>query len=100
MKQPKTLPIKQNAPTAVALQRLVRRLARISNDMRMLGCDMEYYGGFSNMGERGRQMQGAAHIAKGWTKYLRRIAEQTKRQENIADKNRDKSKPSNISSTK
>ena len=66
MKQPKKLPIKKKASPAVALQRLVRRLRRVSEMMRQVGADMEYHGGFGEIGEHGRCMIGASQMAKSW----------------------------------
>ena len=53
---------------------MVRRLARVSEDMRKLGADMDYYGGFGLLGDRGREMLGAARMANGWIKHLAKIA--------------------------
>lgn len=45
---------------------MARRLKRVSELMRAIGADMDYYGGFGEMGEHGREMIGAAKIARGW----------------------------------
>ena len=57
-----------------SLQRLVRRLAKVSDDMRNIGAEMDYYGGWGLMGDRGREMLGAARLAKSWIPHLRKIA--------------------------
>jgi hypothetical protein len=66
MKKPKKLSNKRKASPAVALQRLVRRLRRVSEMMRQVGADMEYHGGFGEIGEHGRCMIGASQMAKSW----------------------------------
>ena len=53
---------------------MVRRLDKVSDDMRNLGADMDYYGGWGLMGDRGREMLGAARLAKSWIPHLRKIA--------------------------
>ena len=66
----KSKTVQSEAPTAVAVQRMVRRLKRVSEEMRTLGETMDYYGGFGKMGERGREMIGAARLAKSWIKHM------------------------------
>ena len=51
---------------------LVRRLKRVSKEMRTLGETMDYYGGFGKMGDRGREMIGAARLVKSWIKHIER----------------------------
>ena len=48
------------------VQRLVRRLKRVAELMRTIGADMDYYGGWGEMGDHGREMLGAAKIARDW----------------------------------
>lgn len=50
-------------PSKSALAKRVRRVAAL---MQKLGADMDYYGGFGEVGQHGREMQGAARIALGW----------------------------------
>jgi hypothetical protein len=68
--KPKSKANKRQRPTGVALRRLVRRLKRVSEMMRQVGADMDYYGGFGKMGDRGREMIGAARLAKSWIKHM------------------------------
>lgn len=79
--------------TRRCLQRMVRRLARVAEDMRKLGADMDYYGGFGLMGDRGREMLGAAKMAKGWTIHIAKIAETLDVKAKPADKTKDKTIP-------
>lgn len=51
-------------------QRLVRRIKRVANEMRQLGAHMDYYGGFGEIGEHGREMLRAAACAKSWATAL------------------------------
>jgi len=63
-----------NIPTAKTLRRIARRLKSVAEQMRQLGADMDYYGGFGKLGERGREMIGAARMAKGWCFHVEQIA--------------------------
>jgi hypothetical protein len=38
--------------------------------MQSVGAEMEYYGGFGEIGDHGREMQGAASIAFFWAKGI------------------------------
>ena len=38
--------------------------------MRLIGVDMGYYGGFSELAEHGRELIGAAVIAESWAREL------------------------------
>lgn len=38
--------------------------------MRLIGVDMDYYGGFSELAEHGRELIGAAVIAESWAGEL------------------------------
>jgi hypothetical protein len=40
--------------------------------MRLIGVDMEYYGGFGPLAEHGRQLIGAAKIAESWACALQK----------------------------
>ena len=46
-------------------------LDALAHQMRAIGAKMEYYGGFGEMAEHGREMQGAANIARTWAKWIR-----------------------------
>jgi precorrin-6B methylase 1 len=61
--------------------------------MRKLGADMDYYGGFGLMGDRGREMLGAAKLAKGWTSHIAKMAETIDGKANPADKTKCKTIP-------
>jgi len=98
MKKPMTLANNQPAPTGVALRRLVRRLKRVSEIMRQVGGDMEYHGGFGTMGDRGREMLGAARLAKGWTKHISKMADELDNKGKRVDKNVDNHKTPNVES--
>lgn len=45
---------------------IAKRLRWLSHRMQSVGAEMEYYGGFGEIGDHGREMQGAAGIALGW----------------------------------
>ena len=45
---------------------LAARIFRVAKSMKNLGYEMEYFGGFGEVGDRGREMIGAAVIARGW----------------------------------
>ena len=50
---------------------LVTRLRWIAAHMRLIGVDMDYYGGgFSELAEHGRELIGAAIIAESWAGEL------------------------------
>lgn len=49
---------------------MVRRIKRLAEEMRKVGADMDYYGGFGEIGKHGRELLGAAKVAKSWTKYM------------------------------
>ena len=49
---------------------IAKRLRWLSHRMQSVGAEMEYYGGFGEIGEHGREMQGAASIALGWAKGI------------------------------
>jgi hypothetical protein len=95
MKKPEILADNQPSPTGVALRRLVRRLKRVSEIMRQVGADLEYYGGFGPMGDRGREMLGAARMAKGWTKHIEKMADALDNKGKRVDKNADNHKTPN-----
>jgi hypothetical protein len=38
----------------------------VSEIMRQVGADMDYYGGFGEIGNHGRMMVGASKMAKSW----------------------------------
>ena len=45
---------------------IAKRLRKLSKTMIDLGADMDYFGGFSPMAERGCELVGAGHIAEDW----------------------------------
>jgi hypothetical protein len=49
---------------------LGERLRWIAAHMRLIGVDMGYYGGFSELAEHGRELIGAAVIAESWAREL------------------------------
>ena len=58
--------------------------------MRQVGASMDYYGGFGKLGDRGREMLGASAMAKGWTKYIEKMASDLDGKGKRADKSADK----------
>jgi len=66
----KNKPTKKTGPRALAM-----RIHRVASSMRRLGCAMDYYGGFGEIGEHGREMIGASIIARKWAD---KISEQIK----------------------
>lgn len=51
---------------------MVRRLKRISNEMLQIGEDMDYYGGFGEIGQHGREMISASQLALDWARGIER----------------------------
>ena len=66
---------KPRVATRRQLQRMAKRLAVVSDELLKLGADMEYYGGFGLMGDRGRELIGAGRMARYWTSHLTKMAE-------------------------
>ena len=64
--------------TRRCLARMARRLARVGEDLRCLGADMDYYGGFGLIGVHGREMLGAAQMTKAWSSHIGKMAETLK----------------------
>lgn len=58
--------------TGIARKRkaLAKRIRRVAAQMQRLGAHMNYYGGFSEIGQHGREMLGAANIARGWAEGI------------------------------
>jgi hypothetical protein len=54
------------------LDSIPEELDALAHKMRALGAKMEYYGGFGEMAQHGMEMQGAANIARGWAKGIRK----------------------------
>lgn len=52
-------------PSALAI-----RLRLIADEMEQLGADIDYYGGFSEWHKHGREMIGAAIIARQWSEEI------------------------------
>lgn len=72
MKKPKPKAKKDGASPAFSVTpaNIAKRLRWLSHRMQSVGAEMEYYGGFGEIGEHGREMQGAASIALGWAKGI------------------------------
>ena len=47
-------------------------LDALAHQMRAVGAKMEYYGGFGEMAEHGKELLGAANTARGWAKGIRK----------------------------
>jgi hypothetical protein len=50
-------------PTAAEI---ADRLRTLADDMRSIGVDMEYFGGFGKTGARGSELQSSAHDVREW----------------------------------
>lgn len=53
-------------PKLVTSETLSYDLYKLSRQMEKLGADMDYYGGFGEVGKHGRELIEAAKIARGW----------------------------------
>ena len=51
---------------------LSKELYNLSIQMKKLGVKMDYYGGFGKIGEHGRELIGAATIARGWVNGIKK----------------------------
>lgn len=49
---------------------LAIRLRLLADEMEVLGADLDYYGGFAECASHGREMVGAAEIAREWAKKI------------------------------
>lgn len=47
-------------------------LVRLAVGMERVAADMEYLGGFGELAAKGRELRGAAEIARGWAGELRK----------------------------
>ena len=47
-------------------------LVRLAVGMERVAVDMEYLGGFGELAAKGRELRGAAEIARGWAGELRK----------------------------
>ena len=54
------------------LAKLPGRLTELAKWMDRLGWEMNYYGGFGEIGQHGLELMGAAKIARGWAKGIKR----------------------------
>lgn len=61
---------KKKKPVRLSNAQLAARIFRVAKSMKRLGCEMEYFGGFGEIGDHGREMIGAAVIARGWALAL------------------------------
>lgn len=55
---------------SVAEPALASRLRLLSDRMECVGVAMEYYGGFGETAVHGRELMGAAAMARGWAKEM------------------------------
>ena len=53
-------------PHPMTPEGLALRLRSVARAMASLGADMDYIGGFGEIGDHGREMVGAASVAVGW----------------------------------
>ena len=53
-------------PHPMTPEGLALRLRSVARMMADLGSDMDYIGGFGEIGDHGREMVGAAAVAVGW----------------------------------
>ena len=53
---------------------LASDLDRLALKMCNIGARMEYYGGFDEMAKHGKELCGAADIARGWAREVRKDA--------------------------
>lgn len=62
---------------------IAKQLRKLSKLMTTLGVAMDYYGGFGEIAQHGREMVGAGEIARGWARGIeaeharRRLKEET-----------------------
>jgi hypothetical protein len=49
------------------------KLDRLAARMERLGLEMQFYGGFGEMAQHGIEMQGAAKVARTWSRGLRAL---------------------------
>ena len=68
--KPKRKTKKKAAPQPRWKLRLVRRIRKVAEEMRQLGNQMDYHGGFGELGDHGREMRRAAGTALGWAAGL------------------------------
>lgn len=59
-------------PAAPTRAELAEELRIVAGIMHRTGTRLAYYGGFGEMGGHGREMVGAAKIAKSWVREIRR----------------------------
>jgi hypothetical protein len=57
---------------------IAQRLRSLSAEMIDLGAAMDYYGGFSEMAGKGRELVGAGHIASKWADHIENDADADK----------------------
>lgn len=49
-------------------------LVRLAVGMERVAVDMEHLGGFGELAAKGRELRGAAEIARGWAGELRKVS--------------------------
>jgi hypothetical protein len=59
-------------PAAPTRAELAEELRIVAGIMHRTGTRLAYYGGFGEIGAHGREMIGAAKIAKSWVREIRR----------------------------
>lgn len=59
----------------IARHDIAARLRDLAAEMLDLGAAMDYYGGFDALGEHGRELVGAGHIARTWAEEIDLSAE-------------------------
>lgn len=65
-------------PPALSQKQIALRLRQLANRMQRLGVQMDYFGGFSETGKHGREMMGAAIIARQWAAQIEKQIEEAK----------------------
>ncbi len=56
--------------TTTTTPALAIRLRLLADEMEVLGADLDYYGGLAEWAVHGREMVGAAEIAREWAKNI------------------------------
>lgn len=53
------------------LEKLAAEMTDVATEMTEVATLMDYFGGFSEIAEHGRELAGAAIIARNWAKHIR-----------------------------
>jgi hypothetical protein len=59
-------------PRKLTRRQLAAKLGKLAKEMKQVGAELEYFGGFSPVAQHGREMQGAARITLLWVMELRK----------------------------